>query len=282
MDFLSTMFELGPGTRLPVPADYHSSAAAATYFTIWAGGFALLVLPWILKKLFKDKDSIPLMMWIGGLICSLLEPMLDHLGHLWWPLNLPGPAFVGYDLNVPLLIPPCYVFFIAMTGYWAYFRIKSGLSVPGVFFVWLCISLTDVIMEIPGTFTQAYQYYGETPFKILGFPLCWGWLNGTAMFTVGFLLWLLAPYLKGWNKGLILLVPVIGMGGAYGMTSWPYFMALNWPMPVYATWLCATFSLVLCLIVVRFIAAVVVARSPSSSLQRAPLDALRGPAPARR
>jgi hypothetical protein len=213
-------------------------------------------------------------MWIGGLICSLLEPMLDHLGHLWWPTNLPGPAFVGYDLNVPLLIPPCYVFFIAMTGYFAYYKMKRGLSVAGLFTVWFCISMTDVIMEIPGTATQAYQYYGDAPFKILGFPLCWGWLNGTSMFMVGFLLWLVAPHLKGWNKALILLVPIVAMGGAYGMTAWPYFLALNWPMPVYAAWLWASFSLVLCLILVRFAAVVAAARSSAASSQPSPLEAL--------
>jgi len=274
------MLDISPGTRLPVPADYQASPLAATWFTIWAGGFAVLVLPWILKKLFKDKDGIPLLMWIGGLICSLLEPMLDHLGHLWWPLNLPGPAYVGYSLNVPLLIPPCYVFFIAMTGYWAYYRMKSGLTVSGVFTVWFLISMTDVIMEMPGTSTRAYEYYGATPFKILGFPLCWAWLNGTSMFLVGFLLWLVAPYLKGWNKALILLVPVVAMGAAYGMTAWPYFLALNWPMPVYATWLWSTASLALCLLVVRFAAAVIANRSPASipSQQRTPLEALRGSA----
>ncbi len=277
MDFIHTMLQMSPGSRLPVPAGYHASAAAATYFTVWAGGFALLVLPWILRKLLKDRDPIPLLMWLGGLICSLLEPMLDHLGHLWWPANLPGPAFFGYDLPVPLLIPPCYVFFIAMTGYFAYHKMNQRLTVSRLFTVWFCIAMTDVVMEIPGTFTQAYQYYGDAPFKILGFPLVWGWLNGTSMFLVGFLLWLVAPYLDGWKKLLVALVPVTAMGAAYGMVAWPYFLALNWPMPVYATWLCSLSSLALCLLVVRFTAAVVsVGSTAPATPRRPPLEALRG------
>ncbi|MDI3258176.1 MAG: hypothetical protein QJR02_00400 [Sinobacteraceae bacterium] len=235
------------------PADYTCSETVATWFTIWAGGFAFLVLPWVFKRLLKDQDTIPLLMWIGGLVCSLLEPMLDHLGHLWWSHNLPGPAFAGYGLKIPYLIPPCYVFFIAMTGYWAYHKMKQGLDVAGAFKVWFMIAMTDVIMEIPGTSTHAYTYYGNAPFTVLGFPLAWGWMNGVSMFTVGYLLYLLAPRLRGWSKTFVLLVPISGMGAAYGITAWPYFLAINWPLPTWAAYLATLASLGITLLTVRLI-----------------------------
>jgi hypothetical protein len=278
MDLFQKMMEISPGTILPVPITYQASEAAATYFTWYSGGFALLILPWVIYKLLKKNDLIPALMWVGGLICSLLEPMLDHLGHLWWPTNLPGPVFLGYDLHIPLLIPPCYVFFIAMTGYFAYYKMRQGLSVSMVFTIWLLICSTDILMEIPGTSTAAYTYYGDVPFKVLGFPLAWGWLNGTSMLMVGFLLWLVAPYLVGWRKALVLLVPIIAMGAAYGIVAWPYFLALNWPLPVYGTWLWTIFSLVMCLIVVRGVAAVVATNQATSASQELPLHALRGQA----
>lgn len=255
------MMRMMPGDRLPVPETYQSPELVAILFTIWAGGFGIAVMPWALHRKFKRNDDIPLWMIAGGLICSLLEPMLDHLGHLWWPDNLPGPAFFGYDLPVPLLIPPCYVFFIAMTGYWAYLKMKDGLDVKGVFVVWLLISSTDIIMEIPGTATGAYIYYGEASFKVFGFPLAWGWLNGTSMLMVGFLLYLVEPYLKGKNRWVMALVPIVAMGAAYGMTAWPYFMSLNWPMPWIATRALTLLSLAMCIIVVRVSAEVVAAKS---------------------
>ncbi|WP_275629432.1 MULTISPECIES: hypothetical protein [unclassified Pseudomonas] len=233
-------------------------------FTIWAGGFGIAVLPWALYRYFKHKDDIPGLMCVGGFICSVLEPMLDHLGHLWWPTNLPGPAFIGFDLHIPYLIPPCYVFFIAMTGYWAYLRMKSGLDMKGVFVVWLIISMSDVIMEIPGTSTGAYTYYGDASFKIFGFPLAWGWMNGTSMLLVGFLLWLVNPYLSGLKRLYVILVPVTAMGAAYGMVSWPYFMSLNWDMPWIATRLLTLASLLISIVVVGFVAALV-ARTRSST-----------------
>ncbi|MCY1277739.1 hypothetical protein D9M70_264470 [compost metagenome] len=240
-------------------------------FTIWAGGFGLAVLPWALYRHLKHKDDIPGLMCIGGFISSVLEPMLDHLGHLWWPTNLPGPAFLGFDLNIPYLIPPCYVFFIAMTGYWAYLRMKDGLDMKGVFVVWLIISMSDVIMEIPGTATGVYTYYGDASFKIFGFPLAWGWMNGTSMLMVGFLLWLVNPYLSGLKRLYILLVPITAMGAAYGMVAWPYFMSLNWDMPWIATRLLTVLSLLISLVCVGFIGALV-ARTKNST---DPLPSLR-------
>lgn len=235
------------------PADYTSNETVATWFTIWAGGFAFLALPWVFKRLFKDRDSIPLLMWIGGLVCSLLEPMLDHLGHLWWSNNLPGISFEGYGLKIPYLIPPCYVFFIAMTGYWAYHKMKQGLGVGGAFKVWFMIAMTDVIMEMPGTSTHAYTYYGDAPFTVFGFPLAWGWMNGVSMFMVGYLLYLVAPRLQGPSKLFIVLVPVSAMGAAYGITAWPYFLALNWPLPVWAAYAATLGSLAITLLTVRLI-----------------------------
>lgn len=276
MSFAEKMMEMSPGVLLPVPETYQASEAVATFFTWYAGpGLCLILLPWVFWRLFKLKDTVPLMMFIGGLVTSLQESALDTMGHLWWPTNLPGPAYIGYQLHVPFLIPPCYVFFIAMTGYWAYTRMKQGLTVKGVFIVWMLVASTDIIMEMPGTSTGAYIYYGDAPFKILGFPLAWGWINGTAMLTVGFLLWLIVPYVQtGWRRLLVILIPPAGFGGAYGIVSWPYFDALNFPMPVYATCLWTLVSLALCLVMVRFIAAVVA--HASAAHQSSPLEALLG------
>ena len=267
--------EMSYGDWLPVPPDLVAPDLVATLFTIWAGGFGIAVIPWALYHLIKSKDDVPILMIVGGFICSLLEPMLDNLGHLWYPTNLPGPAFVGYELNVPYLIPPCYVFFIAMTGYWAYLQMKKGLDIKGVFLVWFLIAMTDVIMEIPGTATGAYVYYGDAPFKIFGFPVPWGWLNGTSMFMVGVLLYIVEPHLKGAHRYWIIAVPTMAMGAAYGMVAWPYFMALNWDMPWIYTRLLALFSLFLCIMVVRFSAALVVTKGRGAfKLTAANVDSL--------
>jgi hypothetical protein len=250
-------------TTLPVPSDYRATDVSMWLFTLWAGGFALLVLPYVLHRLRKHRDTVLLFTWIGGFICSLGEPMLDHLGHLWWPTNLPGPAFTGYDLNVPLLIPPCYVAFVAMTGYFAYRMMTRGLTMRQVLYVWLAIASTDLALEFPGVLTNVYRYYGDQPFYLGNFPMHWGWLNGTGMLMVGFLLWLVAPRLRGAQKGLILLVPVTAFLGSYGMTAWPAFLSLNANLSPFWMDVVDLGSLALCLLVVRGVAETVAKREPA-------------------
>jgi hypothetical protein len=258
-----TVHNLLAATTLPVPSDYKAGTVSMWLFTLWAGGFALLVLPYVLYRLRRYGDTVLLFTWIGGFICSLGEPMLDHLGHLWWPTNLPGPAFSAYDLNVPLLIPPCYVAFVAMTGYFAYRMMNRGLSVRQVFYVWLAIASTDLALEFPGVLTNVYKYYGNEPFYLGNFPMHWGWLNGTGMLMVGFLLWALVPRLRGLQRGLVLLVPVTAFLGSYGMTSWPAFMSINANLSTFWMDVVDLGSLALCLLVVWGVAETVAKREPA-------------------
>jgi hypothetical protein len=248
----------------PVPPDYHAGSTGKWLFTIWAGSFAVLVLPYALHRLKRYRDSVPLLVWIGGFICSLGEPMLDHLGHLWWPQNLPGPVFKGYDLSVPLLIPPCYAFFVSGMGYVAYRQFLRGVTVRKVFLVWIAISSTDLALEIPGVSGNVYKYYGREPFDVFNFPLHWAWLNGTGFLAVGFLLYLVVPRLHGAKKALLLLVTVSAFLGSYGVTAWPAFLALNWKMSSGLQEVVDLGSLALCLLVVRAIAEVV-ARRPDAA-----------------
>jgi hypothetical protein len=248
----------------PVPLSYHAGSTGKWLFTIWAGGFAFLVLPYAFYRLRKSRDWVPLLVWLGGFICSLGEPMLDHIGHLWWPQNLPGTVFKGYDLSVPLLIPPCYAFFVSGMGYVAYRQFLKGVTVRKVFLVWLAISSTDLALEIPGVAANVYKYYGPEPWNVFNFPLHWAWLNGTGFLAVGFLLYLVVPILQGPRKALLLLVTVSAFLGSYGITAWPAFLSLNWKMSSTPQALVDLCSLGLCLLVVRGIAEVVARRQPAT------------------
>jgi hypothetical protein len=250
----------------PVPLDYHAGSTGKWLFTIWAGGFAVVVLPYAIYRLKRYRDVVPILVWVGGFICSLGEPMLDQLGHLWWPLNLPGPVFKGYDLSVPLLIPPCYAFFVSGMGYVAYRQFLRGVSVSKVFVIWLAISSTDLALEIPGVSANVYKYYGREPFDVFNFPLHWAWLNGTGFLAVGFLLYLVVPRLHGAKKVLLVLVTISAFLGSYGVTAWPAFLALNWKMSSGLQDVVDLGSLALCLLVVRVIAEVV-ARKPDGTRQ---------------
>lgn len=251
---------------LPVPPDYQAGSTGKWLFTIWAGGFAFLMLPYCIYRLRKHGDSVALFAWLGGWIVWLGEPMLDTMGHLWWPTNLPGPALEAWDLSVPFLIPPCYVFFISMTGYFAYRMFLRGVTVKGFFLVWLAVASTDLALEIPGTAADVYRYYGDQPFDVFDFPMHWAWVNGTTMVSVGFVLWLLAPHLRGGKRALLLLAPSLGFLGAYGIVSWPAFLSINIDVSPLAMHVIDLGSLALCLLLLRGMAAVVATDAPRLTL----------------
>ena len=260
------MTQMSIGNTLPVPSDFMAGETSRWLFTIWAGGFALLVLPWALYRMLKKQDWVPILVWLGGFIASLNEGTIDFNLHLWWPTNLPGTAYETFGLKVPWLIPPCYAFFVSMTGYWAYRKMKDGLDVKGVFRVWLLVALTDVVMEYPGVIFRVYEYYGDHPFEFYGFPWWQAWTNATGFLMLGFLLWLFVPILQGWKKAAILLLPVLGFHGAWGAVAWPNYMALNFhgpfEIPVIGKWLLSAFSLGVCLVVVSGIAAIAAKDAP--------------------
>jgi hypothetical protein len=248
------------------PLSYHAGSTSKWLFTIWAGGFAILVLPYCLYRLGRYRDLVPFLVWLGGFVISVGEPMLDHMGHMWWPTNLPGPAFKGWGLHIPLLNPFCYVFFIAMTGYFAYRLFLRGISMSQLFGLWAVFGLVDMVLELPGTSVHVYDYYAPQPLDIGGFPMHWAWLNASGMIGVGFLLYLVVPRLHGWWQSLIVLLPTYGFLGAYGLVAWPAFLALNWNMSRTATVFVDLVSLLLAVLMVRGVGEVV-CRKPEAAAE---------------
>lgn len=254
---MSIFTETSPGIMLPVPADLAVNDLVAILFTVWAAATAVVILPWVIRVWVKNKDSTPFFMFIGGIICCTIEPMLDNLGHLWWPTDLPGPAFVGYSLNVPYLIVASYPGFLGMISYWAYTKMRDGLDVKAFFQIFLLLTATDLILEMPGTALGAFVYYGDQPFKVLGYPMAWTWINAMAMLTAGFMLWTVEPHLKGIKRAFIILIPVMGGSAGYAMSGWLFWLALNWEMPMFLAYFLTLVSLPITLVIVYFFAIVV-------------------------
>jgi hypothetical protein len=241
-------------TILPVPPHYLAGSTSKWTFTVWAGFLALLVLPYVFKRMVKDNDRVPLYLWIGGFICSLAEPMLDTLGHLWWPQNLPGPAFKAFHLNVPALIPPCYTATICVPAYIFYRLFLKGAGRRQTYMFWAIGLLIDGLLELPGTAAHVYTYYGNQPFSVAHFPLHWAFMNATGYLTVGFAIFVCVPYLKGAREPLIILIPPMAFLASYGMVSWPAFLSINADMSRLAQAIVDLGTPLLCLVLVSVMA----------------------------
>lgn len=233
------------------------SGEPGVVFTYITGAIAVISVIYAVYRLIKDREPLPLLLIVGGSIAVALEAMLDMLGHLWYPLDLPGPVYTAYGIHVPWLALYCYLGLIGIAAYFTCEILRKKLTPSVLFILWLVAAGADILVEMPMTAFGVHHYYGDVPLKLFGFPLAFAWFNGTATLAVGFAVWLVDPLLKGWWKVLHIFVPILAMGAVYGAISWPYFLALNASIPWVAVWALTLISLATSLLVVGIIISIV-------------------------
>lgn len=243
-------------TAVPVPDSVTAGTGVGWFFTVWGGGIGLAILPWCILQGIRKKNWLATLMWLGGALAIVAEPMIDHVCYLWWPNDLPGPVVSGWKVNVPLFIPFAYAFFVGLGGYFGYLYVRRGVSVKGIWGTWLVFIAADLTLEYPGVGLGAYKYYGPQPFELFGLPLWVTWINATGMLLGAFLLWMAAPRLKGWGYLFVLMIPMLGYVTSWFTLAWPIYMALEWNPPLAARFALGLLSLAFCLAVVWAIASV--------------------------
>lgn len=228
-----------PPNVKPSPGDFVASLPAEIAFFFIAGAMVVIVaIPWAIKAAVRGKNYVPVLVIVSGLLCSLLEPMLDILGHLHWAKNL-VPVFTNFGVTVPAVIPLCYVGALTLQGYFFYFVIRNGAH-RWVFMLMLAEGIiTDAVMETIGINLRVYEYYGVQPFKLLGFPYWWGFINAGSAVTIGAVLALAVPRLTGVNRLWLLLAAPMGMMINYFGVGWVHILAHNSTLPTVARWVAA-------------------------------------------
>lgn len=253
-----------PPNMCPSPPDFAAGPWASWGFFFFAGALAVFIaIPWAISRIVKHRDWLPMIIIGSGFICSLLEPMLDLLGHLRWANDLPV-AFTNFGIDIPWLIPFCYAAFLGLESYFVYVFFKAGVTVKQIMFMMLPICImTDAVMETVGLNLGVYEYYGYQPYTLLLFPYWWGFINAASFITVGYLIWFLEPRLKGAQRLALLFVAPTGMMIAYFSTGWPHLLAHNSTMPEWGRFLFATITMAACAGLVRIIAGVVAVPEPT-------------------
>lgn len=225
-----------PPNIQPAPGLFHASLTAEIIFFLVAGAAVVIfALPWAIKAAVKSRNYLPLIVMASGLLCSLLEPMLDLLGHLHWAENL-LPAFTNFGITVPALIPLCYVAFLGLEAYFCYFVIRNGAHARHFVMLLGMGIATDALMETIGINLGTYLYYGVQPFTLFNFPYWWGFINGGSFVTIGAILAFAVPRLKGKQQLLLLLVAPFGMMVAYFGVGSVHILAHNSTMPTALRW----------------------------------------------
>jgi hypothetical protein len=189
---------------------------------IFAGFFG-----WCLLRAVRTREPIALFLLIGGLVATLIEPMLDNLGLLWFDRNNVSIAFHLFGRYLPTYVVLGYGFFFGGMAFVAYDGLRRG---HGARFLWKLYAigwLFDMAIESGGSLAHLYKYYGTQPFNIWGVPLWWMFINPALCVVVGVVCFGLGDRIGGLRS--VIAVPLLPLfyGGIYGGACWPIFVALH-------------------------------------------------------
>jgi hypothetical protein len=189
-------------------------------------GIALAI---AVRHIAGGKGPLLLYCIVGGAFAATLEPIVDVLGLVYLKEENALGTFTVLDRTMPLYICFVYPWYVGGLGYLAYKLFERGVTMKGLFQLWLLDCVVDIFLESPGILAGTYLYYGHQPFDLWGFPLWWGFVNPVMPMVAGALIYKIKPHVEDSPWKLAAVIPLIPMadGLANGATAWPMWAVLN-------------------------------------------------------
>jgi hypothetical protein len=219
----------------------------------------------------RERSPLALLAFLGGAIASLEESWIDSLIKLRYPRDAPLVIFTAAGTPQPLYLHLIYPGFVGLGAYAVYLGLRSRHDARPLWIGLIAIAVLDLAFELPATAGHVFSYYGPQPLQLVdhGWPAWVAPINGAGPVLGGWLLYRLAPRLRGADIGLAALLPPFAYAGVYGATGWPVFTLLNSHVPSALRWLAAGLTLALCLGLIRVLSLTLGTRPTSSHGDRA-------------
>ena len=148
-----------------------------------------------------------------------------------------------------------------------YDRMKSGMTVRGLWTLYAILVVVECLLEIPGLNMGVYTYYGNQPFVLMKFPLWWPFMNAAGPMVAGCMAYRMQPHIKP------LLQPVafytVALSNAMVMfgSGLPTYFVLNTDAGMLATHLVGAFTIGLACYFVYMVILLAARDSPALSRQ---------------
>jgi len=207
------------GMIMPVANDFYSVASVIS-FALFAA--------WTAYLSYKAKSPVLLLILLGGALCYLQEPIMDHLGAVWYPSINESPVILrAFNCSIPLWVIPGYGLFVGALSVVLYRKMAAGMTVQQLWTFNFIIWGADILLELPGLNLGTYVYFGHPALMFFNFPLTWAMSNTCIDMVAVALLVGFKDFFTGWRMVFIPLVVTMANGAAQGATEWPIFLALN-------------------------------------------------------
>jgi hypothetical protein len=157
-----------------------------------------------------------------------VEPILDYMGGVWWPVHGSWKAFNLVGINIPLLVCLVYPWLLGGQAYLTYRLFERGMTPRKLWYLVGIFAINDVVLETIGVkVLRVYAYFGQQPLNLLGLPLWYVPCNAIGPVVAGALFYLLRGRLVGWRIGGASALLPMSFVGVYAVCGFPVWIALN-------------------------------------------------------
>jgi hypothetical protein len=216
-------------------------------FTALNFGILLIVAALLVRNCRKHRDWLPAWLLIGGLIATLIEPVVDVVGLIWYPPQGNWAVLYMGGITVPLLCVAGYTWLYAALGGATYILLRNGANRSDLFKGFFGLMVFLMLVEFLGSGTGVYYYYGDQPLRIFGYVAYWGFINASVPVIIGVVSYLLRPHVTGWR--MVFSIPVVPFvtGASFLGGGFPVWLAIyNAPLPWVVTQLAGVVTCLLC------------------------------------
>jgi hypothetical protein len=213
-----------PGAPLGMTVD----AAMEAAFTIVCGLPALVVVVLTVRAVLRKRDFVMPVLLLAGILGMFIEPILDYMGGVWWPVEGSWEAFNLVGVNIPVLVTLVYPWLLGGQAYWTYRSFERGMTERRLWKLVGIFAVNDIVLETIGIkVLGAYAYFGVQPFNFWGLPLWYVPCNAIGPVVAGALTYVLRRRLTGIR--LLAATPLLTMGylGTYAAIGFPVWISLN-------------------------------------------------------
>lgn len=251
------------------PTQLAASDAALGYTIVVLVGF-VVVASWCVVYAVRNREVLPVLMLVSGLLAVGFEPVIDNLGKVWYAKDNPMVVYTSMGVPQPAFLLLGYSLFWGGTSYIGSRFVKGGTS---IWKIWGVVFVMDLFVEYLGVpVFSVGTYYGNSPFTLWEFPLWWAFVNASSAVVGIGLLYAMEPRLLGWRKLGVLAVAPMAFGGTHAASAWPVWVALHSDVPSWVPWLAGTITIGLALFITMFVNMLISphenARQPSKLAER--------------
>ena len=247
------------------PVDMVMPPTAQLFATIglWLPATALFVAAAVYWR--RGGSPVYLLGMVGGLIAALNEPIADILLDCYHAEIGQWTVFSSFGRDIPLWAVGFYPIYFGGLTLLIYTLLLRGVTRRSYWLIAGVVVLGNVVLEWPVLPLHMYLYYGDQPYRVLGFPVVVGVLNTLGATLGATLMAHLAGWLTGHRRLLILAIPAVTDLAAYGVVL-PHLLTLNSAASIPVKYLGTTAGIVLGLAALDGIGRFAARRFPSGQV----------------